>query len=79
MPYGLIPLIAAVFLTLRHLAITDASRRSKLAVATVVVASLAISRYAPQWGVLAMLLQVGASIYMLVYWKIEGNRWEGSA
>ncbi len=74
MGYGFILVVAAVILALRHLAFTDASRWSKLAVATIVIASLVISRYAPQWMVLPTLLQVGASIYMLVYWKVEGNR-----
>ena len=74
MGYPFIPLIASIILMLHHVAITDASRPSKVTVVGVVVASLAIWRYAPQWLLLATLLQVAISIYMLVY-----LRWRGDA
>jgi hypothetical protein len=74
MGYPLIALVASIALTLHHVAMTDASRWSKLAVGIVVLASLVIWRYAPQWLVIATLLQVGAGVYMLVY-----LRWHGAA
>ncbi len=71
MGYSVIPVIASIVLVLHHVVITDASRWSKLFVATVVAASLAIWRYYPQWLIFATLMQVGASIYMLGYLRVR--------
>ena len=71
MGYDLIPVIASIALVIHHVALTDASRQSKVVVVTIVTVSLAIWRYHPQWLILATLLQVGASIYMLVYLKVH--------
>jgi hypothetical protein len=70
--YAFIPVVASIILMVHHVAITDASRWSKLVVAVVVIASLAIWRFAPQWLVLATILQVATSVYMLVYLKWHG-------
>ncbi len=64
-------MIASIVLAVHHVAITDASRRSKLVIGTAVAASLAIWLYYPKWLVLATLEQVGASIYMLVYLRLR--------
>jgi uncharacterized membrane protein len=80
LPYGLLGLVASVVLALHHVAITDASRRSKLAVSIVVAASLAIwwNYYQWQWRVLVIVLQVSVSIYTLVYLKMSASRAEKS-
>jgi hypothetical protein len=74
MGYAFIPVVVSIILMLHHAAITDASRWSKFTVVGVVAVSLAIWRYAPQWLVLATLLQVVISVYMLMY-----LRWHGDA
>ncbi len=71
MGYGFIPLIASIVLAVHHVAFTDASRSSKVTIVTVVAASLAIWRYYPQRLVLATLLQVAASIYLLMYLRVR--------
>ena len=71
MGYAVIPVLASIILVLHHVAFTDASRLSKFIVATAVAASLAIWRYYPQWLVLATLVQVGTSIYMLLYLRVR--------
>ena len=67
MGYGLIPIVASITLMLHHVAITEASHSSKVSVVGVVTVSLAILWYWPQWLVVATLLQVGISIYMLMH------------
>jgi hypothetical protein len=71
MGYGLIPPVASIALAIHHVALTDASRLSKLTVVTVVAVSFAVSHFWPQWTVLAILMQVGASIYMLLYLRVH--------
>ena len=71
MGYGFIPLIASIVLGIHHVAISDASRPSKWTVATVLAASLFIWRYHPRWLVVATLLQVAASVYVLVSMRLR--------
>ena len=71
MGYGVVPIIASILLAVHHVAATDATRRSKLLVGLVVGASPAIWWYYPNWLVLAMLVQVRVSIYMLVYLRAQ--------
>ena len=71
MGYGVIPVIASIVLAIHHVAITDASRRSKVVIGTLVTASLVIWQFYPRWAVLATVVQVGASMYMLVYLKVR--------
>ena len=73
MPYLLIPLITSVLLGCQHVFLTDASRRSRIAVAVIVAASLLIFWYFPAWLIVATLIQVGVSIYMLLYLKWSGT------
>jgi hypothetical protein len=70
-PYLLILLLAAVVLGVRYLAIHDASLSSKIAVATIVAASLVIWWQYPQWTVVDSLLQLGICIYVLLYIKLN--------
>lgn len=80
LPYGLITLVASVALAVHHVAIADASRRSKLAVSAVVVAALFIwwNYFQWQWRVLAIVLQVSVSVYALVYLKMNATHAEKS-
>lgn len=71
MGYALIPVIASIILLIHHVAATDASRLSKLVLTIVVLASLAIWKYFPRWLVAATVLQSAASVYMLVYLKVQ--------
>ncbi len=71
MGYAVIPIVASIVLMLHHVVATDASSKSKWFVAIVVVASMAVWRFFPQWIVLATLTQVAASVYMLVYLKVQ--------
>ena len=71
MPYALIPLLAAVGLGVRYLALGDASLRSKVIVGAVVVASLAIWWFYPAWMIVATLSQVAVSVFVLLYLKLN--------
>ena len=71
MPYELIPLVISLGLAIRYLMVGDASVGSKAAVTLAVGASLVIWWRYPLWLVAATLLQVGASIYVLIYLKVN--------
>jgi hypothetical protein len=71
MPYALIAMLAALLLGVRYLVLGDASLRSKIAVVAAVVASLVIWWYFPQWMVVAILLQVGVSLFVMLYLKVN--------
>jgi hypothetical protein len=79
LPYGLLGLVASVVLALHHVAMTEASRRSKLAVSIVVAGSWAIwwNYYQWQWRVLVIVLQVSVSVYTLVYLKATARNADG--
>jgi hypothetical protein len=71
MPYALIAMVAAILLGIRYLILGDASLRSKIVVVAVVLASLVIWWYFPQWMVLAIFLQVGVSLFVLLYLRLN--------
>ena len=71
MPYELVALVISGGLAVRYLIMREASVRSKAAVAVAVGASLLIWWQYPQWLVAATLLQVAASVYVLVYLKVN--------
>jgi hypothetical protein len=71
LPYALILLIASVALGARYLALAEASRTSKALVFLTVASSLLIWWEFPEWDWAATLAQVGASIYVLVYLKVN--------
>lgn len=73
MPYALIPMLAAVGLGIRYLFLPDASARSRIIVASAVLLSIAIWWYFPKWMVAATLLQVGVSIFVLLYLKVNSS------
>jgi hypothetical protein len=70
MPYALITLILAAGLAAYYVLGTDASRWSKAVVAVIVIASLLVSRYRPQWLLVAQVIQAAAGIFVLVYLKV---------
>ena len=63
--------MAATLLAFHHVVIADASRTSKITVTALVVVSLVIWRSYPALIVLAILLQAGVGVYVLVYHKIH--------
>ena len=71
MGYAVIPIIASVILAVHHVALAEASRRSKLTVAVVVAVSLVIWRFFPRWLIVATLLQVAVSIYALMHLQLS--------
>ena len=73
MGYGVIPIIAAILLAIHHVVVTDASRTSKIVMTVTVVVSLVIWQYYPRRILFATLLQVTASIYMLVYLRLHAT------
>lgn len=68
MPYGLIPLVAAVSLGTGYVFVTDASLWSKLLIIGLVLLSLFGFAHLP---ILRVLLQVGLSIFLIFYFKIS--------
>ena len=72
-PYALIPLVVSIILGVVYLVRPEVSLRSKAVVTTAIAASLIVWRWYPQWLVIATLLQVGASIYVLLYFKVQGH------
>jgi hypothetical protein len=69
--YSLIPLLAAIALGFHFVVIVDASPRSKAIIGGMVVLSLVLFFRIPRYLVVATLLQVAASIYVLVYLKLR--------
>jgi hypothetical protein len=73
MPYELIPLFISIALAARYLLLQEASPGSKVAVGLAVGASLVIWWRYPRWLVAATLLQVAASIFVLIYLKANSH------
>ena len=71
MLYSLIPLVVSIGLAVRYLSMMDPSIASKAAVGAAVGASLVIWWQYPGLMVAATLLQVGASLYVLIYLKVN--------
>ncbi len=71
MGYTLIPLLAAIGLGFHFVVITQAPTRPKAIVAAVVALSLVLRFQFPRWTLLAILLQVAASIYVILYLKLH--------
>lgn len=72
MPYSLIPLLASIILGAVHVTATGASTLSKLVVSLLIGASLFVWWAYPQWLIVATLIQVAVSIYVIVYLRIHG-------
>lgn len=70
-PYALILLIAALILGIRYIVATEASGRSKILIATLIVLSVILFLRFPQLIVLALIIQAGVSVYALVYFKLH--------
>jgi hypothetical protein len=75
MPYELAASVISVGLAVRFFFMKKPSVASKAAVAVVVGASLMIWWRYPEWMVAATLLQVGASIYIMMYLKVNPYAW----
>jgi hypothetical protein len=71
LPYELIPLIAVLGLSMRYAAVPDASARSKCIVGGAAVASLLVGRYVS--GLAALVVQIGVSLYVLLYLKVTAE------
>ena len=71
MPYALIAMLAAITLGARYVAVGNASMGSKIAVGAIVAASLVIWWLYPEWMVVAILLQVAVSLFVLLYLKLN--------
>ena len=72
MSYGLLLLILFVGLGLHYVFLADVSPRSKVAVACLMAAFLVIKPWVP--GVLTVLIQLAGSSYILVVYRISGQR-----
>jgi hypothetical protein len=73
-PYDVIPLIASIILGAYYVLLGEASRRSQAAVAVTVGAALLIWWHSPRYSLahlVATLLQVAVSIYVLVYLRLK--------
>jgi hypothetical protein len=71
MPYDVIPLIASILLGAYYVLLGEASRRSQVAVAVTVGTALLIWWCFPRWHLVATLLQVAVSIYVLMYLRLN--------
>ena len=70
MGYELIPFMTALILGIHHALDTSASRRSRAMVGVIVAVSLVLWWRYPRLFILALLLQAGVSIYVLLYIKL---------
>jgi hypothetical protein len=71
MPYELIPLVVSGALVIRYLSLGDPSAVSKGAMVAALGASLVVWWRFPGWIVVAVLLQVGVSLWVLIYLKVN--------
>ena len=71
MPYELIAVVAATALAIRYVIIRDASAWSRALVVLAVAASLMIWWRYPAFTVVATLVQVAVSIFVLVYLRVN--------
>ncbi len=71
--YGLVLVAASVVLVIWYVTARYASRRSKYLVAGCVVVSLLLPSLLPVASMIAMLLQIGVSIFLVLYWKATSD------
>ena len=67
MPYGLIFPIATIALVLRYIIATDASSRAKYIVGGIAGASFVIPSLFPYGPYVAMALQLGVCVFVILY------------
>jgi hypothetical protein len=72
MAYSLIPLFLVVGLGVPYVALTEAPALAKITVAALVGLSLILLFGFPHLLLVATLIQVGVSVYIVVYLKIHG-------
>jgi hypothetical protein len=66
-PYWIVPAIAAICLTVRHIGSEEASAYSKRFVCGLTAVSLLIPRLGPALSIPATLLQVAICVYILLH------------
>jgi hypothetical protein len=69
--YALIPLVVSGVLVIRYLSMGDPSTVSKIIVVAALGASLIVWWRYPATLVVAVLLQVGVSLFVLIYLKVN--------
>ena len=67
MVYGIIFLVAVIALTVRHARYERASLRSKRTVIGITTASSLIYFLMPSWVLVAVLLQAGTCVYIILH------------
>jgi hypothetical protein len=73
MPYGLVLVAVSVGFAIWYVIATDASRKSKYLIAGCVAVSLVVPRLLPVASVIAMALQIGVSVFLILYWKATSD------
>jgi hypothetical protein len=69
-PYGLIPVVAVVWLVARHIRTAPASDRSKQWLAGLAVLAVALTAY---WPIVAVVAQVSVCVYVLLHQIITSD------
>jgi len=69
--YALIPLLVSGVLVIRYLSMDDPSLASKIVVVAALGASLVVWWRYPALLVVAVLLQVAVSVFILIYLKVN--------
>jgi hypothetical protein len=70
LPYDLIPLIAVIWLTVRHVRSPNASTQSKSVVVSLAVLTVLIGRVIPASLPLTVLLQIAICAYIILHQMI---------
>jgi hypothetical protein len=69
--YALLPLVVSGVLVIRYLSMNDPSLASKVAVVVALGASLIVWWKFPALLVVAVLLEVGVSLFVLIYLRVN--------
>jgi hypothetical protein len=69
--YALLPLVVSGVLVIRYLSMNDPSLASKVAVVLALGASLIVWWKFPALLVVAVLLEVGVSLFVLIYLRVN--------
>ncbi|MGA2254172.1 MAG: tetratricopeptide repeat protein [Thermoguttaceae bacterium] len=72
MPYGLLILVFCIGLTCHYVAVAKATARSKSIIGFMTFGSLLIAWLSPRWSLLALVLQIAVSAYVLLCYRIDG-------
>jgi hypothetical protein len=69
--YALLPLVVSGVLVIRYLRMSDPSPASKIVIVLALVASLIVWWKYPGMLVVAVLLEVGISLFILIYLRVN--------